>query len=104
MTPKTTKDALLKQVADLKDAVSSMKESLSVHANVEHMVSCLDLHRSKVDLHHVDQMREHMRRQVAHFITDELLRSGSIKFSETLEDDYRRYCKVLRIEGSLQVC
>ncbi|MBB6185785.1 hypothetical protein [Rhodanobacter sp. MP7CTX1] len=104
MPPKTTKEALLKQVADLKDAVTNMKEPRTLKAAGELTVHHIDLHRGSVDMHHVDHMREHLRRDVARHMAEELIRSGAIKFSETLEDDYRRFAKVLRVSGSLQVC
>ena len=103
MQSKTTKDALLKQVAELKDAVNNMKEPRTLKAGGELLVHHMDMVRS-VDMHQVDHMREHLRRDVARHMAEELIRSGAIQFSETLEDDHRRFAKVLRVSGSLQVC
>lgn len=104
MPPKTTKDSLLKQVADLQQAVTNMKEPRTLKAGGEMLIPLMDYHRSNVDLHQVDHMREHLRRDVARHMAEELIRSGAIKFTETLEDDMRRFGKLIRVSGSLQVC
>jgi hypothetical protein len=103
MSAPTTKAALKSAAQNLLASVEAMPNIRVIKAGAEMMVSHMDMYRS-IDLHQVDHMREHLRREVACHLVDELLRSGAIKLTETLEDDMRRYGKVIRIKGSLSVC
>ena len=107
MTTKTTKTALLSQVAELTKTIESLQVvtqpvlrtlNRKVEAPVQYGYSYPD-----VDLRYVDEMRKALRHRVVTELADELIRSGAVQIKESLFRDAHRYGDTLRLEASLKV-
>lgn len=101
---KTTKDDLQAQVAKLTAAVNGLPEHRVLKVCMDHTISTDYSRYNRVDMKHVDYAREEAKRRLAHMLADELIRSGAVQVTETLEDDHMRFGKTLRTVASLRVC
>jgi hemoglobin-like flavoprotein len=103
---KTTKTALLSQVAELTKTIENLQVVTPpthrvLSRNVE--VPIQSAYLAAVDLAHVDHMREVLRRRAANELADELIRSGAVQIKETMFRDVYRAYDVLRLEASVKV-
>lgn len=106
MSTTVSKKSLLQQVADLQKAVTGMDEPKMLQVFQEHLVpmSYLYSRRGAADLHMVDDIRHHMKRSMVNQLADELIRTGAVKFTETLEEDRMRFGHSVRMKAELLVC
>ena len=105
MPPKnTTKAELQRQLEAMSHAVHNMKEAQVLKCGAESVIDHRSMVNSRLEMDRLDHIREATRRRFAHELADALLRSGMVKMTEFLDEDPRRFCRVLRIEGSLSVC
>lgn len=102
----STKASLLQQIADFQKSVNAMGEPKKLQVSHEHRVpvSYMYSRRGTTDLQMLDEIRHHAQRTMAHQLADKLIRSGAVKFTETLEDDHYRMDKTVRIKAELVVC
>lgn len=104
-----TKQDLLKQIESLQQTVRNMGEPRKLVVSSEHSVNGIPARNpwdmpGAADLHHVDHVRRCAQREMAHQLAEELIRSGTVKFTETIEPDYRRFAHTVRIRAELRVC
>ncbi|WP_285401050.1 hypothetical protein [Luteibacter sp. ME-Dv--P-043b] len=106
MSTKITKAVLLSQVEELKRTINMLQcVPAPAPRTLKSAAECpvQSGYRGEVHLTEVDRMREAMRRRVANELAEELIRSGSVKFTERLIRDSSRYTDVVRIEAVLAV-
>jgi hypothetical protein len=106
MSSKITKAVLLSQVEELKRTIHMLQcvpapSPRTLKSATEWPVQ--SSYRGEVHLGELDRMREAMRRRAANELAEELVRSGSIQFTERLFRDTSRYTDVIRIEAVLAV-
>jgi hypothetical protein len=104
MTAPITKAALKRAAQDMLASVEALPNIRTLRVGAETAMADCDLQHSRVDLHHLDYIREATKRRLAHELADELIRSGAIKLTEELISEQYRYRRVVRITGTLQVC
>jgi hypothetical protein len=106
MSNTATKKSLLQQIADLEQSVRGMGEPKKLQIHEEHHVPMTHMYsrRGSTDLQMMDDIRHHLKRSMAHKLADELIRSGAVKFTETLEEDHLRFGHSVRIKAELLVC
>lgn len=102
---KTTKTALLSQVAELTKTIESLQvvpapTHLTLNRNIE-----VPVHGGyhPLDLNYMDEIRAVLRQRVAKELADELIRSGAVKINETMYRDTHRYSDYIRLEASVKV-
>ncbi len=104
MTATTTKAALKSAAKNLLASVEAMPDIRVLKVGAETVVDHASMMSSRLHMDHLDAIRRATRDRFARELADELIRSGAVKMTEFLEDDHRRFARVLRIEGSLSVC
>lgn len=104
MSKPITKAALKSAAQDMLASIEAMPESRVLKFGTEAIVDSFGMRDSRLHMDHLDAIRKATLHRFAREVADELIRSGALKMTETLEDDHRRYARVLRITGSVSVC
>lgn len=103
MSKAVAKDTLLRQVAELEKTVRGMNEPKKLQIFHEHRLP-LDACMGGTNLNMVDDFRHYAKRDMVIKLADELIRTGVVKFEETLHDDHQRWSKTLTVKAELFVC
>jgi hypothetical protein len=79
----------------------NLPEPRVLHLNHEMCLPFLGDRRT--DLTELDRYREYAKRDMAHRLAEELIRSGAVEFREELVDDFGRMVKALRIGAKIKL-